>query len=131
MAGGRPTKYRKRFCNELIAHAKKGLTIEETCSEFEISMDTYYKWKKRFKEFADADRLALNHRVAYYSKIGRLMMFGKNQVKEKTWQFFMMNIAGWGTRNTEEVHDIGVEEKNRKELEAELMEVAKRVTNKD
>jgi len=125
MTIGRPTKYQKKYCKRLIELAKEGRTIEESCAEFGISHDCYYKWKRRHPEFDDADREALPHRVAYWIRIGRSGIASKGKFREKTWQFLMMNIARWGQRQIHDEMPVH-EEETVDQLRDKLMEIAKR-----
>jgi hypothetical protein len=129
MPPGAPTKFRKVFCKRLIELAKDGRTIEEACADFQISIDTYYKWKKRYPEFAEADSEALPLRTKFWIDIGRKGIVAGGHFREKTWQFLMMNISKWGMRNIIEEPQ-PVEDKTADELNSELKELAERAKKK-
>jgi hypothetical protein len=54
---GRPTTYKKEFCELLINHMSKGLSFETFGAIVDVCKDTTYEWVKVHPEFSDAKKL--------------------------------------------------------------------------
>jgi transposase len=54
VAAGRPTKYRKKFCQTAIDTLAQGYSIAGVCADIGISRDTLYRWMKEHPEFSDS-----------------------------------------------------------------------------
>lgn len=97
MPAGRPTKYRKEFCESLIIHMKKGLSFEAFGAECDVSKDTLYQWVSKHPEFADAKKRGTSHSQKFWETIalaGMLGKYGKN-FNAAVWIFNMRNRFNW------------------------------------
>jgi len=54
MPGGRPTKYDKKYCEQVTKLCLLGATNQEIADFFGINVDTYHRWVETHKEFSDA-----------------------------------------------------------------------------
>jgi hypothetical protein len=54
MAGGRPTKYEPRFCEEVIEAARKGHSLTGFAGEICVSRATITEWVANYPEFSAA-----------------------------------------------------------------------------
>ncbi len=54
---GRPTSYKKEFCELLIDHMSQGLSFDVFGAIVDVCKDTTYEWVKVHKEFSDAKKL--------------------------------------------------------------------------
>lgn len=75
--GGRPTKYRKEFCEIVVACGKEGKGLAEIASELGVVRDTVYRWTKQHAEFSDAIKRAYEAGLAWWEQKGRDATFGK------------------------------------------------------
>ena len=102
---GRPTKYRKEICDKLPKLFANGASVAEVCVELGISKDTFYKWKARHPQFADAVKEGLTLSEAWWARVGKMgtLGLGESQVNATMWIFNMKNRFHWSDR-----HDISV-----------------------
>lgn len=54
MAGGRPSKYDPKYCNEVIDHMKQGYSLESFGGRIGVCKATIYEWRDAHQEFSDA-----------------------------------------------------------------------------
>jgi hypothetical protein len=59
---GRPTKYRKKFCDELVDHMSNGYSFDSFAGTIKVSAMVLYDWCKAHTEFADAKALGTTMR---------------------------------------------------------------------
>lgn len=104
MAGGRPSKYKKEYCDRLIAHVGGGLSFDSFAGEIGVSRDTIYEWCKKHEEFSDAKRVSEAKSLTFWEKVGRAgtldqldKITGKTGAKFNhiAWIFLMKNRFGW------------------------------------
>jgi len=97
MAGkGRPTYKKSKHPIEFTELSKKGYTLSEICSEWNISRDTLWKWgrdKENKPEMVEAIAQGKMHREAWFVKAGKAAMMGK--VKNASGVHYV-----WLTKNT-------------------------------
>ena len=74
---GRPTKYRKKHCNEVIATMTKGQSLTAFCAEINVDKDTVYQWAKKHPEFTDALKTAQRNCQAFWEKMLQATAMGK------------------------------------------------------
>lgn len=67
---GRPTKYKKKYCDDLIKHMKQGLSYETFGASIGVSKQTVYDWEKKHPEFIDSKRLAWGEYQLFWEKMG-------------------------------------------------------------
>ena len=53
---GRPTKYKKEYCEQLIEHMREGLSYATFAARISVNVDTLYEWEKRHVKFSDAKK---------------------------------------------------------------------------
>lgn len=90
---GRPTEYKKEFCEQIIEHCKTGLSFEAFAGEIGVSKDSLYEWVKVYPEFSDAKKKALDCARLYWEKLGRdhIINDGKKSLNSAVWIFNMKN----------------------------------------
>ena len=93
---GRPTKYKKEFCQKLIKHMAEGLSFEAFAGEVGVSLDTIYNWAKEHPEFSEAKKTGTSKCRAFWEKMGRNGAGGKLKgFQGGTWIFNMKNRFSW------------------------------------
>jgi hypothetical protein len=96
MPAGRPSKYRKEFCETLLIHAKSGLSFETFAAECSVDRDTLYEWAKKHKEFSDTKKRADAICQKWWERIGQAGLSGKIKgFNAAIWIFNMKNRFHW------------------------------------
>lgn len=70
MKMGRPTKYKRKYCNQLIEHMNKGYSFETFGAVIDVNPDTLFEWAKKHKDFSEAKHLAFNKCRLFWEKAG-------------------------------------------------------------
>ena len=65
---GRPTKYKKQYCQDLIEHCSMGLSLESFSATIDCCRDTLYEWKKKHPDFFDAIKRAKEAHLIYVER---------------------------------------------------------------
>lgn len=98
---GRPTKYRKEFCQKLIDHMKQGYSFETFGAYVPgyASKETLYAWIRANRSFLDAKKAGESLSRAWWEKMAAAGMAGKIAGFNSTvWVFSMKNRFGWRDR---------------------------------
>ena len=51
---GRPPKYDKEICKQVISLGKQGYSLTQIALELDIARSTLYEWRDKYPEFSDA-----------------------------------------------------------------------------
>jgi len=76
MAGGRPTKYKRAFCDVLDSMGDEGEGVAEAIVALGIAKDTFYCWQEAHRDFSDAVKAMRARSQAWWEQKGRLATFG-------------------------------------------------------
>lgn len=107
MAIGRPTRYKKEFCEQLINHMAQGLSFDTFAGVVGVSRDSLYEWAKKFKEFSDAKGIATAKRNLLVERIFTSMAMGlevrnhKGEIikpRETPVIYWTKNTLGWSDK---------------------------------
>ncbi len=58
MPAGRPTKYKKKYCQDVIKHMEKGASFNSFAAKIEVDDSQIRRWKQRYPEFYTACKIA-------------------------------------------------------------------------
>jgi hypothetical protein len=96
-AGGRPTKYRREFCQQLIDYIlRTGEPFHCFAAEIGISEDTLYEWARKHKEFSESKKIALAIAKRNMTRVGLSAMAGKIKgFQMGAFAMIMKNCYGW------------------------------------
>lgn len=95
MVNGRPTKYKRKYCEMLIEHMGKGYDFQSFAGKLLVNRDTLYRWVDNYKEFSDAKEIGQALNLYKLQQIGLAGMTGKIQINQRLFSLFMKNIHGW------------------------------------
>lgn len=117
--GGRPTKYKPEYCEQLIEHMTEGLSYESFGANCNVCRDTLYEWEKQHKEFSDARKVGRSHLLAFFERVGRSAMAGKiKNFSAAAFIFNAKNKIGWTDKqeniNTNENINITIDKSDKK-----------------
>lgn len=125
---GRPSKYDPKYCDEVIAHMRQGLSFETFAAKIDVNRDTIYEWRNQHDEFSDAVKKGFDLSQTYWEQMGVAGMAGKIKNFNATiWIFNMKNRFKWRDRQPEEVDVVVNNYSNMSEedLDAQIQEKQK------
>lgn len=94
MPAGRPTKYKKEYCQVLIDQMREGASIEEVAGEICVETKTLYNWAEKHPEFLQAKRKGEALSRQWWMKQGRIALRDK-EFNSSLWYMNMKNRHGW------------------------------------
>lgn len=66
MPAGRPTKYDKKYCEEVIELGMAGKSLAQMASHFDVARSTIDQWAEDYAEFSEALNRAKVHAQAWW-----------------------------------------------------------------
>lgn len=87
---GRPTKYKKEYCDALIGHMQKGLSYESFGGVVWVDRDTLYEWEKKHREFSDAKKIGASLCRKWWEEAG-IDGMTSGSINAAIWIFNMKN----------------------------------------
>jgi hypothetical protein len=119
---GRPSGYKKQYCELLTEHMASGLSFESFAADINVHRDTLYDWAKKHKDFSDAKRVGLEKGRKFWETVGCNGATGKIPgFNAAAYIFNMKNRFGW--RDKQEVEHIGESNKIYIQIDSEDTEV--------
>ena len=114
---GRPSKYKKNFCNLLLNHMAKGLSFTSFAGAMRVAVSQLYVWLKKHPEFQDAYKIARPLCSYYWERVYNLAALGHTKVEIDGREvsikpnaalliFGMKNRCGWSDRVNQTVENI-------------------------
>lgn len=58
MPAGRPTKYKAKYCEQVIEHMKNGASFVSFAAKIEVDDSQIRRWKQKYPEFCTACKIA-------------------------------------------------------------------------
>lgn len=122
--GGRPTLYKKEYCEKLIKHMAKGFSFESFAGLMRVSKQTIYEWLDKHKEFSDAKKEAMELNRLFWEQKGVQGLYSeaRKPFNSTVWLFNMKNRFPREWRDKHEVEqsgNVGIVWKEEKTYEAE------------
>jgi len=97
--GGRPTKYKDTYPQELVDHMNKGFTFESFAGLIDVNKDTLYEWKSVYPLFSDAHKNGVAKSLLFWEKLGVGGSVGQiDGFNTAAWIFNMKNKHKWTDR---------------------------------
>ena len=66
---GRRTKYKEEYCQQLLAHMRKGYSFESFAAVIDCHRDSLYEWTKKHPNFSDAHKKGFELCRLYWEKL--------------------------------------------------------------
>lgn len=82
MAGGRPTLYKKEYCQMLIDHMAQGFSYTTFSAVIDVCVDTLNEWVKVYPEFSAAKKTAFHKCQLWWEKQGIQGLWGTSGGEE-------------------------------------------------
>lgn len=103
---GRPTNFKKEYCDLLEAHLASGLSFKSFAGTINTTEDSLHQWKNKHEDFALSKKKGIAKCSLFWERLGRSGVAGKiNGFNTGAWIFNMKNRFGW--RDKHEVEHIG------------------------
>ena len=106
MALGRPTKYRKEYCEMLLEHQAKGLSFASFAGLVKVTHETLNEWAKKYPDLSAAKKKGNSECLLFWERMGIQGAAGKLKgFNTAAWIFQMKNRFQWRDRTPEEVKE--------------------------
>lgn len=93
---GRPTTYKKEYCQMLIDHMAEGLSFESFAAVIFAPYRIMYQWADKHEDFKLAKDVGESLGRLFWEKAGRNGCLGKiPNFNTGAWTFFMRNRFNW------------------------------------
>lgn len=97
MPAGRPTKYKKEYCELVPELMKDGMSKEEVCEEIGIWYQTFLNWQDKHPKFLEAVKKGEGASKAWWMKQGRINLT-EGGFNSTLWYMNMKNRHGWADK---------------------------------
>jgi transposase-like protein len=88
---GRPPKYTRQFCAEVVALGREGKSRTQMASTLDIARSTLLEWEKQYPEFAIALERADELAQAFFEDQAQAGIFMGNGFNDKIWSMVARN----------------------------------------
>lgn len=96
---GRPSKFKKEYCEMLIEHMRNGGSYQTFAAKIPdnaVNIDTLYYWEQKHPEFSDAKKRGFALCRLFFETVGNAIMAGKlKNGNNINWYMQMKNRFGW------------------------------------
>ncbi len=101
---GRPTKYRKEYCERVPELMAEGMSKVEVCAELGVDYHTFLSWQEKHPRFLQSIKKGNRLSEAWWMREGRLALRDKD-FNYTGWYMNMRNRHGWAdkTENKNEI----------------------------
>jgi len=127
MAGGRPTKYKRLFCEQAVGLMGQGCSIVQVAAEFNVSKDTIFEWEKVHSEFSDSLAIGRVKAEAFWEKILNEQAQLKNTVTNGNLALILKCRYRWTEKQDIDIRgDVGVTVTTPEERKKRLEELTRK-----
>lgn len=108
-SSGRPTKYRKEFCELLIQHMSEGLSFDTFAGVLRVNPDTLYEWAKVHPEFSESKKVgnALRNLLVEKAFVSSTLKPGTHKFNTAQMIYWTKNTLGWSDRVEQQIQGAG------------------------
>lgn len=109
-AGGRPSKYDPKFCDEMVAFCRQGYSLTAFAGEIGVSRECLAEWGRVHKEFFVALTRAKAAAARWWEDQGRAVGKGLGGAGSATVVCFQLkNMAGHDYRDAQQIEHSGIQ----------------------
>lgn len=102
MAGGRPPKYNRKYCEQVIEYmGEQGKSVTQFAAHIGVVRDTIWRWQKEHKEFSDAFTRASEMSQSYWEN-ELIDMMRDPKTNAPLVKLYFANRFKWHDRPSEE-----------------------------
>ena len=98
MPAGRPSKYKKKYCEDIVAYMSEGNSIVQFAAHIGVCRDTVNEWTREYPEFSDALRMAMTKCEAHWERIMQAKTVRKMPGNDALLMFWMKNRFKWSEK---------------------------------
>lgn len=103
----RPSLYKKKYCDELLAHMSEGFSFENFAGLIGVHRDTLYEWTKAHPEFSDAKKRGLDLSLLFWERLGIRAASGELKgINPAIFIFTLKNRFGWKDQPVEKEEQV-------------------------
>ena len=99
--GGRPTKYKSEYCDQLVEHMAQGFPYETFAALIDVCRETLYEWEKKHEEFFHAKKRGKEKTYLALVSKGMDSIHDPGTLNNTVWIFMMKNMCGWTDKKEE------------------------------
>jgi transposase len=107
--GGRPTKYKKEYCELIPDLMAEGMSKVEVCAELGICYQTFLNWQAKHPKFLESIKKGEDLSRAWWMTQGRINLENRN-FNAVLWFMNMRNRHEWSNKQKVEItglNDLG------------------------
>lgn len=98
---GRPTKYKKEYCQRIVDAMSEGKSVLQFCAEQGVSKSSVYLWAQQHDEFSDALSRGKELGEAYWEGELQKMMYSR-EANAPLVKLYFANRFNWHDRGEEQ-----------------------------
>ena len=99
--GGRPSKYKEEYCDQVIAIAEEGLSLTAFAGKIRVSRSRINAWMEQFPEFGEAVEIHKAVRMAY---LETTLLKGESSPKVTACIFALKNASDEWREKVDHAH---------------------------
>lgn len=89
-------KYQPEYCDRLIEHMSKGLSLDSFAGSIGVSVDCIHNWAKEYPDFAEAKKIGFAKMLLFFEEMGLGGQTGEfEKWNASTYIFTMKNKCKW------------------------------------
>jgi len=123
------SKYSPKLCTELTKLMAAGFSDVEVMAKWEISRDTFYRWKREIPEFKEAHEIGTNLFDSNHEKLGKEGMMKTKDIDYQFWRDLGKYRHGWAEKTPSNTNNtqINIDKINilQQQTDSELIEFIK------
>ena len=92
---GRPSKYRKEYCQQIIDSGRRGETLVHFACDIMVTKDTLLEWASKHEDFSVALKIAKQLNEAYWLNLANSRGAGLHQGSDTIIKFMLSSAHGY------------------------------------